>query len=82
MNTITREAIHHEPHAPGGTPHHASQHHSSNGDGTVQTPRHGATQDRPVLDGATAVYGDGPEPELRFGMDHPELFRHAEPSDE
>ncbi|SJN09204.1 hypothetical protein FM113_05530 [Leucobacter sp. 7(1)] len=60
-------------------PHHATRTEAPNGEGTAHPPRDGATQDRPILDGASEYYGDeAEEVNPRLGQEDPALIRHPE----
>lgn len=60
-------------------PHHATRTEAPNGEGTAHPPRDGATQDRPILDGASEYYGDEAEEENpRLGQEDPALTRQPE----
>lgn len=56
--------------------HDATETEASNGMGTADAPRGGATQDRPILDGSTETYDPNLNP--RFGDRDPELVRDTE----
>lgn len=60
-------------------PHPATEHEAPNGAGTTGAMPHGATQDRPLLDGSSEYYvPEGEEKNPRYGEEDPGLVRHPE----